>query len=321
MLEATEREKDFVKTMHVVLIHNHPSLLDECCDLINMEWPRSKTARMRTLKMSCDTLPTCLALVAESKVLGHSKVSAIGSMPGACFVESVVIHPDYRGKGLGRLIMSETEKYAASQGINTAYLSTIDQQDFYKKLGYSECAPVSIYGCLGLYSNEKTETCVGNIKKEPFTMERIPLSRTISDCSVFPSTIPPPPPLPSPIRRPEVVWLEEGYGKFCKAFMENNSKQNCNDLQDYSLHETSGKETVTYITLTRVGTWGVMFGWLLGAMLLMVRCCFLADFTVMKITVVGATPIEEEAPKASPESTNLSPEENPSATLNVPPIL
>lgn len=35
--------------MAVYLIHNRPDLIDECCDLINSEWPRSKTARLKLL--------------------------------------------------------------------------------------------------------------------------------------------------------------------------------------------------------------------------------------------------------------------------------
>jgi hypothetical protein len=31
--------------MEVLEIHHHPQLLDQCCDLLNMEWPRSKTIR------------------------------------------------------------------------------------------------------------------------------------------------------------------------------------------------------------------------------------------------------------------------------------
>lgn len=31
-------------------------------------------------------------------------------------------------------------------GLNVAYLSTIDKQEFYSKLGYIQCQPISIYG-------------------------------------------------------------------------------------------------------------------------------------------------------------------------------
>ncbi|XP_069689034.1 N-alpha-acetyltransferase 80-like isoform X3 [Periplaneta americana] len=61
-----------------------------------------------------DELPTCLVLVLSHEVLGHSKISPIPSIPSGCFIESVVIHPDYRGKGLGKFIMACTEDYVRS---------------------------------------------------------------------------------------------------------------------------------------------------------------------------------------------------------------
>ncbi len=62
------------------------------------------------------------------------------------------------------------------------------------------CSSV-IYGCSVIDYNRNTETCVGKIKKE--CEARIPPSRTISEFSAIPSTIPPPPPLPLPIIRPQ----------------------------------------------------------------------------------------------------------------------
>lgn len=118
-----------------------------------------------------------------------------------------------------------------------------------------------------------------------------------------------------------IIWFKDGHYQFCKFFKENNNKTSCQELREYSLFDTRGEEIDLYFFLAEAGTWGVTFGWLIGAVLLVTRCCFLADFTVMKITVISATPVEEEAPKASPESTTLSPEENPSSSLNVPPIL
>ncbi|KAJ9578776.1 hypothetical protein L9F63_004984, partial [Diploptera punctata] len=147
--------------MDVLLIHEFPQYADQCCDLINLEWPRSKTARMRSLEMSCDTLPTSLILVNSGKVIGHSKLSQIPSIPSGCFIESVVIHPEFRGKGLGKFLMMKTEEYIQSLGLETAYLSTIDKQEFYSKLGYIECEKISIYGgMINSISNSK--------KKLPF---------------------------------------------------------------------------------------------------------------------------------------------------------
>ncbi|XP_055848726.1 N-alpha-acetyltransferase 80 isoform X2 [Episyrphus balteatus] len=134
---------------NVVPIHRYPELMQECCNLINSEWPRSDTARMRSLVASCDTLPVSLVLTTDNlcRVIAHCKLSAIPSKKSACFVESVVVDKMYRGRGLGKLIMKCAEDYCRSVlQLKAIYLSTIDQEGFYERIGYEFCAPVSMYG-------------------------------------------------------------------------------------------------------------------------------------------------------------------------------
>ncbi|XP_065205384.1 N-alpha-acetyltransferase 80 [Planococcus citri] len=139
-----------VETAVVVPLHDYGKYLNVCCELINEEWPRSTSARIHSLKSSCDNLPTSLILIlydADGEiVIGHSKISPLHKMPNGCFVECVVVAKKFRGKGWGRYIMLETEKYAKSKGKAVIYLSTSDKREFYEKLGYSVCEPVSIYG-------------------------------------------------------------------------------------------------------------------------------------------------------------------------------
>lgn len=131
----------------VVPIHKHREYLLECCKLINDEWKRSETARLRSLESSCDYLPTNLILLKDKIVIGHVKLSLIPSMKDACFVESVVIHKKLRGQGFGSLLMKETENYCQNHlHLNIIYLSTKGQEKFYEKLGYQECEPISLYG-------------------------------------------------------------------------------------------------------------------------------------------------------------------------------
>lgn len=52
-----------------------------------------------------------------------------------------------RGQGFGKMIMQEAEKYCKyTLKLHEVYLSTTDKEDFYSKLGYEFCEPVSIYG-------------------------------------------------------------------------------------------------------------------------------------------------------------------------------
>lgn len=54
--------------MELVPIHAAPhehklDIKTQCCQILNDEWPRSETLRLRSLDSSRDDLPMCLALV------------------------------------------------------------------------------------------------------------------------------------------------------------------------------------------------------------------------------------------------------------------
>ncbi|EFA06018.1 N-alpha-acetyltransferase 80 [Tribolium castaneum] len=154
--------------LKVVPLHLNKKYLSECCKLINDEWKRSDTARLRSLESSSDSLPTSLILLRNDEIIGHLKLSPIPSIRDGCFVESVVIEKGLRGKGFGRLLMEKAEEYCKNfLQLKTIYLSTKGQEGFYNKLGYMECQPISIYGnCMPLTStiNCKNE----NKTKEDF---------------------------------------------------------------------------------------------------------------------------------------------------------
>lgn len=171
--------------LSVLPIHKHPKYLQECCHLINSEWKRSETARLRSLESSCDTLPVSLVLVNDGKVIGHAKLSAIPSIRDACFIESVVISQCLRGQGFGTYLMRKAEEYCVGElGLKYVYLSTKGQEEFYRKLGYTECEPISIYGGapLSYHFQEKLHLSSG-------------------DCRSI--NVPKPPPLPNKINVPD----------------------------------------------------------------------------------------------------------------------
>ena len=111
------------------------SIKDQCVKILNDEWPRSEHLRYRTLNASKDYFPMCLALVKkpENVVLGHVKLSEIPSKVNAVWVESVVLHPDLRGLGIGKHLMLKTENFCRDLGYKIAYLCTIDRQVFYSR--------------------------------------------------------------------------------------------------------------------------------------------------------------------------------------------
>ncbi|XP_015370815.1 PREDICTED: N-acetyltransferase 6 [Diuraphis noxia] len=150
-----------MEQLEVFPLHRNKHFIKQCCALINSEWSRSEVARLHSLEASCDTLPTSLVLVKteednSKKVIGHSKITPIPSIPDGGFIETVIIVNHHRGQGLGKYLMYKTEEYIKTLGLNVAYLSTIDKQEFYSKLGYIPCQPISIYGG-GLSSINKSK--------------------------------------------------------------------------------------------------------------------------------------------------------------------
>ncbi|XP_013135480.1 PREDICTED: N-acetyltransferase 6 [Papilio polytes] len=187
--------------LRVVALHKHPDCLMACCDMINDEWPRSVTARLNSLQGSCDNLPTSLILINNNKtLLGHCKLSPIPSLSRSCFLETVVIAKAMRGKKLGTFMMKKVEEYCKDiLKLDMIHLSTQGQQDFYSKLGYVVCHPISIYGNVKLKetsTNKKTKKET-TASRQKATKEKTP-----------PPPPPPPPPTSTPTtNKPEQVFM------------------------------------------------------------------------------------------------------------------
>ncbi|KRX20038.1 Indoleamine 2,3-dioxygenase 1 [Trichinella nelsoni] len=131
-------------SMEVYPLHSHLEYTDECIKLLNAEWPRSSHSRSHSLAKSNDHLPVSLVLVrtSDQRLLGHARLCRIPDRPEWCLLESVVIEKSERGRGLGRHLVKECERFAQKVGFLTIYLTTVDRESFYKHCGYTVCDPV-----------------------------------------------------------------------------------------------------------------------------------------------------------------------------------
>ncbi|XP_029363360.1 N-alpha-acetyltransferase 80 [Echeneis naucrates] len=140
------------EAIHVVPIHRRPDLLVPCADLLNAEWRRSQAARVHSLQKSCPEFPVCLVLLQGhgegQRLLGHARLSRVVGHGGSLFLESVVVSKAERGKGYGRTLMDETERYAKKRGFKRLHLTTHDKQHFYAHLGYVLSTPVQNAGAM-----------------------------------------------------------------------------------------------------------------------------------------------------------------------------
>lgn len=80
-------------------------------------------------------------------VLGHVRLVPVPSDEKACFIESMVVHNDFRGKGVGSFLISEAEKFCEQVlHLKSIYLSTYDSGEFYMKIGFNITSAICVFG-------------------------------------------------------------------------------------------------------------------------------------------------------------------------------
>uniref|UniRef100_A0A3B4UVJ2 N-alpha-acetyltransferase 80, NatH catalytic subunit n=1 Tax=Seriola dumerili TaxID=41447 RepID=A0A3B4UVJ2_SERDU len=192
--------------IHVVPIHRRPDLLVPCADLVNSEWQRSQAARVHSLQKSGPEFPVCLVLLQghreTERLLGHVRLSRVVGHGGSLFVESVVVSRAERGRGYGRTLMEEAERYARKRGFRRLCLTTHDKQHFYSHLGYVLSTPVQNAGAMTSFVPMETLLKFSRMdtQKQSGTNMEAPIKQENRDSegSPPPASLPPPPPPPPP---------------------------------------------------------------------------------------------------------------------------
>lgn len=98
--------------------------------------------RLHSLNKSNDNYP-CNYLLVDSdgnRVIGHATVDLVQQIAPngqkTAYIESLIIHKDYRKQGLGRYLMAELEKILLRDRFGLLTLKTIDQVGFYESIGF-----------------------------------------------------------------------------------------------------------------------------------------------------------------------------------------
>ncbi|KAM8830225.1 N-alpha-acetyltransferase 80 [Synchiropus picturatus] len=199
------------KRTFAVPIHHRPDLLVSCADLVNSEWQRSQAARAHSLQKSSADFPVSLVLLEglkeSERLLGHARLSRVVGHSSSLFVESVVVSKAERGRGFGRTLMEETERYARRRGFQRLFLTTHDKQHFYAHLGYKLSTPVQNAGAMTTFvpmemlmrfcraSNSSQMSCRAQPKDGRQNSTGVCDAKSVSPAPISP---PPPPPPPCP---------------------------------------------------------------------------------------------------------------------------
>ncbi|KAJ8257536.1 hypothetical protein GJAV_G00186640 [Gymnothorax javanicus] len=203
--------------VRVVPLHRRMDLVEECADLVNSEWQRSRGARIHALQKSCQDFPVCLVLIqgtgSGEKLLGHARLSRVVGHSSSLFVETVVVSKAQRGKGYGRTLMEGTERYARARGFRRLCLTTHDKQHFYAHLGYVLSRPVQSAGAMTSFVPMEVLQMFSRmpITESPLVSVKISDNSSANDSPTFNSVtpvphvahpciapLPPSPPLPPP---------------------------------------------------------------------------------------------------------------------------
>jgi GNAT superfamily N-acetyltransferase len=68
-------------------------------------------------------------------LLGWSRVAFYSNGP-VTWIQEIVVHPDHRRSGIGRLLMAHFEQWSADRKTRVISLATAGAKDFYEALGY-----------------------------------------------------------------------------------------------------------------------------------------------------------------------------------------
>lgn len=81
-------------------LHENQQYQNNVIDLLNDEWPQSKTIRMRRLERSCNELPLSYILIDENdQLIGYCYIDRLIDEEQAVLVESVCVQRRLRGQG------------------------------------------------------------------------------------------------------------------------------------------------------------------------------------------------------------------------------
>jgi N-acetylglutamate synthase-like GNAT family acetyltransferase len=130
--------------LRLLSLHENQHFQNHVIELLNDEWPQSKTIRMRRLERSCNEFPLSYILIDNrDQLIGYCYVDRLLDDEQCVIIESVCIERKLRGKGYGRILMKllEDKLRERESKIEAIYLTTMDKRHFYEKCGYEETTP------------------------------------------------------------------------------------------------------------------------------------------------------------------------------------
>lgn len=108
---------------------------------------RRKESNPFNISFNRQTPTDCSETGKHIKVVGHLRLVPVPADGKACFIESMIIHDEFRGKGFGSFFIHEAEKFCEQVlYLKSIFLSTYDSGEFYMKIGFQITNAICVYG-------------------------------------------------------------------------------------------------------------------------------------------------------------------------------
>nr|CAD2167348.1 unnamed protein product [Meloidogyne enterolobii] len=107
-----------LENMQLVPLIDMTEFIEECIELLNEEWPKSINIRRISIQKTLNNKPplSIILLEKENKLIGHARLCPLPQNENGCWIESVVVWKNLRGKGFGRTLMKGVEMCAKEFG-------------------------------------------------------------------------------------------------------------------------------------------------------------------------------------------------------------
>ena len=144
--------------------------LDKLQELFNLAAFWAKDRSIEDLGIAIANSDPVISIWDAEELIGFARATSDGIYRATIW--DVVIHPDYRGTGLGRKLVETVLSHPRVRRVERVYLMTTHQQEFYERIGFES----NISTTMVLYNQSQIETL-------PITEVQLQESLGVKNCT------------------------------------------------------------------------------------------------------------------------------------------
>jgi ribosomal protein S18 acetylase RimI-like enzyme len=113
-----------------------PPQLDQLCDLFKLAAFWAENRRPSEMAKAIANSNPVVTAWDDAQLIGFARATSDGVFRATIW--DVVIHPEYRGAGLGRKLVETLIAHPHMNKVERTYLMTTHQQSFYERIGFEQ---------------------------------------------------------------------------------------------------------------------------------------------------------------------------------------